>query len=760
SAPAAGALRPSLALRPLPRSEAAALPTFLRGRELTSQPDATTFVEGDVDFRRAGLAIHADRLSYDAATDLAAARGHVRIRKDGAIFSGPEMQLQVQRFEGWLLHPEFEFPLLGVGGRAERVDFLDAARSHAIKTEYTSCPRVGNAEPAWVLRADSVELDTDRNEGVAHKARLDFLGVPILALPTLSFPLSDARRSGWLPPTYETDNRSGLQLSMPYYWNIAPNRDATFTPRVITRRGFGLDSEFRYLEPGSQGQLQFNWLPDDRLTGTSRDALQWRHETHFDAGGLRLTANVLHVSDDNWWKDFPNDGHSLTPRLLQQRLALERPFSFGGGSGLAYARLAHWQVLQDAASVVVEPYERSPQIGVRVGGKALGLEYRAETEYNHFELAPGALAAAGRTGGDRVHLLGSVDWPLRAPGWFVVPKFSVNAAAYGGLTTSGSVGRTHASRAIPTFSLDLGLELERQTVDFGRSFRQTLEPRMYYVWTPYLAQSQLPNFDSAGKDFNFTSIYTDNQFSGIDRVSDAKQLTTGVITRYIDNATGAEALRLGYAQRYLFSPQRITAQADGTPDGNPEIPHFSDALVTAATSLIPAWKVDSTIEYSPAIQRSIRSIVGLRYEPGPFRTLSMTYRLQRGSSEQLELGWQWPITGRPPAAVDNGGSSCGGAWYGVGRVNYSLRDRRVTDSVVGTEYDAGCWILRVVARSVSTGLSQATTGLMVQLELVGLSRIGSNPLQLLKDNIPGYRLLREERNAASPTDESTPAFYD
>lgn len=752
AASAAAGLVPSLVLQPLPRGDAARqLPIVLRADRLRSQPDIETVAEGRVEFRRAGTVIKADRLSYDTAQDLARATGGVRVSRGAVLYTGPEMQLRVNRFEGYFLEPRFEFYELGAGGRAQRVDFLDSTRSTAIGAEYTSCPRDTPEEPAWLLRTDRVSLDLDHNEGVAEGAVLRFLGVPILAMPTLSFPLSDARKSGWLPPSINTDNRSGVELSVPWYWNIAPQRDATLTPRLITRRGLGLDTEFRYLEPGDEGTLNLDWLPHDRLTSRSRQAWQWQHEGRLARGG-RYSAHLVTVSDDEWWKDFPNASRSLTARLLQRRVALEQPFSLAGQDGLAYARAQQWQVLQASDETVVSPYERSPQLGLRVAGGRAGWQYAAEAEYNRFTLPSGEQARAARLGGERLHLLGHVSHAWRSPGWWVVPRLGLNAAAY-----------RHAGqreqRAIPTLSVDAGLELERVTTAFGRALRQTLEPRLLYVRTPYRAQSQLPNYDAAAKDFNFVSIYTDNQFSGVDRVNDAHQMTTGVTTRFVDEASGAEVLRLGLVQRFLFQDQQITAQADGSPDGAPLVQRFSDALLLGSTSVFPAWTLDAAVQYSPDIKRSIRSIIGARYSPGPLRTVSATYRLARGLNEQMELGWQWPVYGGK--APRTGSSECKGTWYSVGRVNYSLKDSRVTDSVLGLEYDAGCWIGRFVAERLSTGRSEATTRLMLQLELVGLSRIGSNPLRVLKDNIPGYRLLREERRGGSPADDRPPVpVYD
>jgi LPS-assembly protein len=772
------ALQPSTTLQALPRGNAATvLPTVLQARSLRGQPELEVVAEGAAEFRRGGLVVQADRLAYDSARDLASAKGQVRVSRDGMVYSGPEMQLRVQRFEGWFAQPEFEFTQLGAGGRAQRIDFVDGTHSRATAAEYTSCPRNTDEAPAWVLRADRVSLDLENNEGIAEGASLRFLGLPILALPTLSFPLSDNRRSGWLPPLFDSDNRSGIEISAPYYWNIAPNRDATLTPRVITRRGLGLNTEFRYLEPSLQGSLAVDWLPNDRLAGRPREAVQWDHEGSWGSAGsgLRYSASVVRVSDDDWWKDFPNAGRSLTARLLPLRAGVEKAFVLPSGEGLVYARALRWQVLQGSDALVVSPYQRSPQVGVRLSGSmglwkgaatAPGLLYSLESEYNRFTLPGGDATRAGRVGGERWHAQGSLSWPWRDPAWFVVPRLSVNAASYGPqaplpavLTNASSDGRSRSTRVIPSFSVDSGLAFERQIEAFGRAVQQTLEPRLLYVNTPFRAQSQLPNYDAAGKDFNFGSIYTDNQFSGVDRVSDSHQITAGFTTRFVDSQTGAEALRLGLVQRYLFRTQQVTAQTDGTPDGPPQQQRFSDALLLGSTSLVPSWTLDAAVQFNPEIQRSVRSIVGARYSPGPYQTVSATYRLARGLNEQLELGWQWPIwkdatttPARSNALTNNG--SCKGTWYGVGRVNYSLRDTRITDSVLGLEYDAGCWITRVVAERLSTGSSQATTRFMLQLELVGLSRIGSNPLKVLKDNIPGYRLLRDERRSGSPAEDA------
>jgi LPS-assembly protein len=748
-------------LQPLPRGEGAGrLPIIVRAKELRGRPDLETLAEGDAEFRRGGLVIRADRLSYEHPDDLARARGNVRISRDGNVYSGPELQLHVQQFEGFFLEPSYHFGRTGAGGTAKRIDFLDEQRAVATGATYTSCPSDGSGGPDWLLSTDRVKMDFEANEGIAENAVLRFLGVPILAAPVLSFPLTDARKSGWLPPSINLDSKSGLQFSMPWYWNIAPNRDATLTPMVSAKRGLGGEAEFRYLEAQHQGTMNLHLLPNDRLTGRSRQALNLNHEGTLPLG-LGYTFNGLRVSDDAYWKDFPRAVPSVTPRLLLADAALRRDW----GDWSSYARVHRWQILQDSDSRIEAPYDRAPQVGVR-GLQRLGdgFELSLETELNRFAEPSDGRAdpqAAARPVGVRWHALGSIARPFVTPGWTVTPRLSLNAATYSLDEPLG--GKRGQSRAIPTFSVDSHWQLERDTQWFGREVRQTLEPRLMYVNTPYRRQDARLAFDSAAKDFNFESLYSENAFSGIDRVSDAHQITGGVTTRFLDPDTGAEALRLGVVQRYLFRNQRITAECTESadpltaPECTPLTQRFSDVLLLGSTNISRRWTLDGSLQYSPDSKRTVRSIIGARYSPGPYRTVGMTYRLARGLSEQVELGWQWPIYGRTPleAAADAGGSQCKGSWYGVGRINYSMRDSRITDSVLGLEYDAGCWIGRVVAERLSTGRSEATTRLLLQLELVGLSRIGSNPLQVLKDNIPGYRMLREERSTPA-----VPRSYD
>ena len=752
SAPASASSAPGIELKsstsisPPPSGDAGKrLPIILQAREMRGRPDLDAEATGDVEFRRGSVVIRSDRLTYDQAEDLARATGNVVVSREGNVFFGPELQLRVERFEGFFRSPTYRFERTDAGGKATLIEFLDEHRAVAIDATYSSCSP-DDPDPPWILKAGRIETDRETSTGIARDAVLRFYGVPILASPVLSFPLNDERRSGFLPPSIGLDSRSGFQAAIPYYWNIAPNRDATITVLASTKRGPAVDAEFRYLQPAYSGDVELRLLPNDRqYDGHSRHAFRFIHEGLLP-GDIYAQARVMRVSDDDYWKDFPGDRRSPTPRLLQQDVQLYRPF----GDWSTYARVQRWQVLQTVdptTRIDPPPYERLPQVGTRYAAPWLGgVEVGFEGEFNRFA-NPDDHYLGSRLTGDRFHALGSISRPFYSPGWTVVPKVSFNAASYS-VDQPLPDGKRSASRVIPTVSVDSAWALERDTQIFGKSFRETLEPRLFYVNTPFRRQDDLPNFDAFGKDFNFDSIFTENTFSGIDRVSDSHQLSAGLTSRLVDPQTGVEALRLGIVQRYLFNDQNVT------PDGQPLTRRFSDVLVLGSTSLVRNWTFDAQAQYNPDSNQIIRSVVGFRYSPGTYRTLNMNYRLSRGLSEQVEVGWQWPVYGRPRAGEGGdrsaNGRGCSGALYSVGRINYSTRDRRLTDSLVGLEYDAGCWIGRVIVERLSAGRDEATTRLLVQLELVGLSRLGSNPLRVLRDNVPGYQLLRDERTTSSP----------
>jgi len=765
----------------------------LTADDVVSRIGGVTQASGKVEVKRLDTTLLADLLTYDRLSDTAHGQGHVRIARGLDWFSADRIDLELTRNAGTLTGTEYELGARKAGGHAERIELRDRNHSTAYNANYTSCTRDGPDEPDWIISGSQIDIDTAGNEGRATHAVLRFLGVPILYAPSLTFPVTAERKSGWLPPTGDLSNRSGFTLSVPYYWNISPNLDATLSPGYATKRGVELTGELRYLQPNDLGQLTTYVLPNDEVYGNARSAVEWAHEgTRSD--WLTYSARVQRVSDQTYWKDFPNQMPALTQRLLPTDLSGTRRFLPFGEAGEidAYARVQRFQTLQDLgdfddASRISTPYQRSPQVGLR-GNVMLKDQVRFdfEAEGNRFDLSglnqensyidsvncasyrsaagvPSNTAVAPaacvqylqehslaivdhdtRVGGNRAHLVGSISRNFSSDWGRFEPRMTLHGVSYNSdLQADGT--RVHATRWIPTFSADSSFSFERQAELFGRDLVQTLEPRFLYVLTPYHDQNKLPLYDTAPKDFNEVSIYSENQFTGQDRINDSNQLTAGVTTRFNDSSNGRELLRLGIAQKLLFKDQQTT------PDGPVDAHKLSHLLLYGSSSAMEHWSFDGIVEEDSSAHDgwTQRAVVSARFHPGPFKSVSLTYRYARGSSKQWEVGGQWPVFRREPRP-----SGCGGTLYAVGRTDYSVDDHRATYAIGGFEYDAGCWIGRVMVERTSTGRNEGTTHLVLQLELNGLSTLGTGSLKVLKDNVPGYQPLRNDPGAPAAATNS------
>jgi LPS-assembly protein len=728
-------------------------PTFVFGDRVSGRPDLETVIDGNAELRRGATSIRADRIEYYQPDDQLKSRGNVRINRAGNRFEGPELELKLDRFEGFFTTPGYRFLSNGGNGQAQRVDFLDENHLTAQRASYTTCERDDEAswEPAWVLRANSFEFDLQSEVGVAHGAVVRFKDVPILGFPKFSFPLSDKRKSGLLPPSISMGSTDGFEFRQPYYFDIAPNRDATFSPAIMTKRGIDLAGEFRYLEPTYQGQLRANYLPSDKLRNRDRWSYGYQHTGTINTGissigNLGLNLNLNRVSDNDYWKDFPAGLGATTQRLLSQDATL----SWGRGFFSTTLRTLKWQTLQDVTSPIVPPYDRLPQltasytrVDAPLGRLGNGFDWSIEGDYTRFSADR---TLTNQPNSNRAYTKLQVSRPWLSSAGFITPKVQLHATSYQ-FDAPLIDGSRSASRVVPTFSLDGGLQFERQASFLGRDFTQTLEPRAFYVRTPFRDQSRLPNYDSGLNDFNFATVFTENAFVGNDRISDANLLTLGVTSRLLDPATGAEAVRVGIAQRLRFEDQRVTL-----PGALPVTDRISDILVGASVNWVPQWSFDSTVQYNPKTKQSERSSFGVRYNPGNYRVISAAFRRQRNVSEQIDVGWQWPINdlwGDKGKDLGAGQGQGPGRYYAVGRLNYSVLDKRLVDSIIGVEYDGCCWIGRVVLQRSQTGTGTSDTRIMFQLELVGFSRIGANPLETLKSNVPRYQYLREKIEAPS-----------
>jgi LPS-assembly protein len=717
-------------------------PVFLEADRISGRPDLDTTISGNASFRKAGTSIFAEQLEYDQPTDTAKATGNVRINRGGNVYEGPRVELKVDAFEGYFDQPSYRLLQNNAHGDASRADFISETRTVIHNATYTTCKRVPGPSwmPDWVLRATSITIDNDEEVGVATDGALSFKGVTILPVPSFTFPLTNKRKSGFLPPVIGLDNVNGAEIVAPYYWNIAPNRDATITPTLMTARGVDLGAEFRYLEPGYSGTVRANVMPADSLRGTDRWGISTVHNAVVntglpDVGTIGVAVNLNRVSDDNYWRDFTRSASTLTQRLLPNDVNA----SWARGPVAISTRVLQWQTLQSVDAPIVPPYDRVPQLTARVGlNNVRGLDVSTEADYTRFEAKR---MLTGQPNAQRIYSLTQLSRPWLTPSGFMTPKLQLHANAYQ-FDNPLSNGSMAADSVVPTFSLDSGLVFERDTTILGKSLVQTLEPRAFYVLTPYRNQSQLPNYDTGANDFNFASIYTENAFGGHDKISDNNLLTLGLTTRLIDSDTGAQLARFGVAQRLRFEDQNVTLNSSTSP----ALAGLSDILLGASVNVNERWALESTAQYNGRTEQSERSTIGARYKPGDYRVVNAAYRFQRNASEQVDVSWQWPLNdllGGGPSAAGNKTALDEGRYYGVGRLNYSLNERRLVDTVLGVEYDAGCWLARFVLERVQTSTSSATQRLYFQLEFVGFTRLGVDPRKTLSQNISRYQNLRE-----------------
>lgn len=734
----------------------------LSGHRMTVRPDLDVVIDGQASIRKPGMSIQAGHLAYDQTQDRVEASGQVRLNRAGSLFAGPQLKLQVDSFQGFLEQPTFELHNTGAYGQAAQMEFLDNTRAIVRQANYTTCKRTPGPDwlPEWVLKATRLTLDEEEAIVQAEGVQLRFQDVPILAIPSVTFPMTSERKSGFLPPVVGITNNNGVEIAQPYYIDLAPNRDATLTTHLMSKRGVAVDTEFRYLEEHYSGQARLNLMPSDTLSDQTRWGWSSQHNGSIDTGlssvgRVGLSLNLNRASDDNYWRDFSRSGKVLTQRLLPSTGVL----SWGQGDFSMSAQIQRWQTLQDINAPITPPYDRAPQIGMRYGQwKADGLDWsvqadttRFEASYDRIPLATAATRPVPRNG-ERSFVLTQVSRPWIRPWGFVTPKLQLHATRYQ-LDLPLNNGASSANRVLPTFSLDTGLVYERDTQWFGRGITQTLEPRAFYARTPYKDQSFLPVYDSGATDFNLSTIYSENTYVGHDRLVDNDALTLGVSSRFFDANSGAEMMRVGMAQRIRFSDQQVVLPSQPAAESG-----LSDLLLGAGVRWDDRWALDGTVQVDSQTDRFSRTTLQGRYSPTPYRVVNTAYRLNRGISEQVDLGWQWPVSdllGRSDGASENAWTRTPGQglgpdrWYSVGRLNFSLTESRLVDSLLGFEYDGGCWIGRIAFERIQSTVTTASSRLLFQLEFIGLARVGASPLNALRNNIPRYMTLRD--NPSQPS---------
>lgn len=660
-------------------------------------------MSGGVVLRRGNRLAGAETATFDSVQRALKLSGGVRYEDPDSLILSDSAEFGYDsgliRFEG----AEFEVGPDNARGEASVLEISQDGRLRLVDVGYTTCPPESND---WIIEASEIELDTRTGVGKARGVRLRFQGVPILYTPYLSFPITNARKSGVLTPEIGSTGRSGNELSIPYYWNIAENYDATLTPRLLTERGLQFGTEFRYLLENSDGILEVEYLPDDTKFDENRHQIRFEHQTLF-ASGWRNQIDFRDVSDNQYFEDLGGSLSAASITHLNRSLA----FDFFGENWSLFARVQEFQTIDSAILPDDEPYRRLPQIYARGywPDNVLGLTYSLDTELVYFDRDVGVT-------GWRLNAAPQVALPIEKPGWFVIPAAAVDHTRYDLQNTS--VGQDkQPSRTVPIVSLDTGLKFER-LMKFEQQRVQTLEPRLLYVHVPHREQSGLPVFDTITPDLNLVQLYRKNRFLGVDRIADMDQLSIGITSRIIDVNTGRELMSATIGQALYLSEQNVTL-----PGESPIVSDSSDYIAEIRFLVYENLNFDVGHQWGGE-GGTAQSEARLQYRPQSNKILNFAYRFRRQSLEQGDVSWSWPLSQ---------------SWNFVGRYNFSFRDDEVLEQFYGLEYESCCWGLRLVSRRfISTRDGTRDSSFSLQLVLKGMASVGTKADRLLERGILGY----------------------
>lgn len=670
---------------------------------LRVEADGAAQVQGNVEMRQGERSLRAEELKINPVDRSVSVSGGVQYRDSGLMVRGDSGDFAngAAQFRG----AEFEMPLQPARGSA---DLLSLSATGVMRLEgvrYTTCP-VGQDD--WGIQAGSVELDTKKNVGVARDARLKFMGVTIMRLPMISFPLGDTRKSGFLFPSVGSTTRGGVQLTVPYYLNLAPNRDATLSTTLFARRGVNLGGEFRYLTESSRGQLDGDVLPNDQVFDATRSRIRFVNVTSLPQD-WRLSIDAENVSDAQYFEDFSQgiDGASIAflPRMLQ--------LSYRDSNWRLGLLARNFQTIDQELLPEDRPYTEFPRLYAdgnwRLRG-ALPLEYGFTSEASGFQRNTGVE-------GYRVDVAPRVGLRYEGAGYFLRPAVAFQATQYHLSDTAPGQDRSPL-RTLPIASLDAGLLFERP-VGSRASRRLTLEPRLLYLYAPYRNQDALPVFDTGVPDLNWVQLFRTNRYVGLDRIGDANQVSVGVTSRLFASDSGTRYLAATIGQTLYFDAPRVRL-----PDEPVRDPDVSDLIAQLELRAFENWSVDLDLQWNHGETQVERSEVRLQFRPAAQQVMNFGYRFQRDRLEQADVSVAWPLSDR---------------WNLYGRTLYSLRDDQAIETFAGLEFSSCCWGVRAVAREhITRRTGERDRGIYLQLELKGLSSVGMSANAFLERSIRGY----------------------
>jgi len=684
--------------------------TVLTADEVKTIRENVIKLEGSVRVTHDQQLLKAETAVYDKTTDVVEAENNIHYQQKGLSVQGSTGNMELGAQTGIIHDTDFQLYDWHGRGSARNTTFEGPDLTILRKVRYTTCDYGDND---WIMKSNMVKLNHAKGTGSATNVVLSFKHVPFLYLPYISFPINDDRKTGFLMPGYKSSGNLGDEVSIPYYINIAPNLDATLTPRIISNRGILFDNEFRYLTTTGNGIVNVEYLPDDKIFDDKRESL---HYTHQGEPVPRIHSNVdlNYVSDADFLKDFGSSLTAATTVHLERNAEL----SYLGDTWTSRMRLQGYQTIDESIPAASRPYERLPQIQFDSNRplKKNQLNYQLTSEYVFFE-------REDRVTGSRLDIQPMISFPIKTIATYLTPKINLHHTRYK-LHDQAPGTSEEQDRSIPVFSLDSGIFLERDSHWGSRKFLHTLEPRLFYLYAPYKDQSEIPVFDSGAPDFNFTQMFLENRFSSVDRVGDANQISFSITSRLLESDTGIERIRGSIGQIYYFKDREV-----GLPGTAIDTSTHSDMVAQASTLITDHLTSTGDLLLNVDNKEISKGGIQFRYQAERRRILNLYYRYRRDELSQADFSLLWPLTP---------------AWHIIGRWNYSLLDKQYLETLTGLEYQSCCWKLNLVTRHYLQEAAVAGTpeiydnAFYVQLELKGLANVGRSLKETLEESIPGY----------------------
>lgn len=676
--------------------------TEIKGRQTQSSDGDSYVLEGDASIQQLDQLIRADRFTYARKSTAWTAQGNVRYQDRDMLLAASDASGTTEPNQATINQARYQLLSSRGNGRAATIVLADSDHAKLDQATFSTCPL---DSPSWEFRAADIDLDQADGVGRARNVTFRVGNVPVFWLPYATFPLDDRRKSGFLYPALGYDNQRGFDISTPYYLNLAPNYDATLTPRLMTQRGLMLGGQFRYLTESSRGTVEAEWLPNDRDTNRSRSLLHWDDSTRFNAN-WGATVDLNHVSDDRYFEDF---GRSLS---IAATTLLPSSAYFRGQGNWWKASIGgdEYQITDPTLSSSAEPYRRLPRATFDADRTLVGnLDAGIRSEYVSF-------SKDNAVDGRRLDLYPYLAYPMETAAWFVRPELGYRYTSY-------QIDRdTEKSphRGTPVASVDAGLHFER-ALDFGgHGYTQSLEPRVYYLRVPYRDQDNLPLFDTQEVPFSFGQLFRSNRFVGADRQMDANNLTVAVTSRLIEDSTGSERASLSLGQIRYFDDQRV--QLPGRTETD-----FSGSTYVGELDLRlnDRWRATFSNQWNPNSDQTDLSAVGIQNRFGKEGVFNVSYRFRRDLLEQADASVLIPLNP---------------SWRLVGRWNYSIFDRQTLEAFAGIEHESCCISWRLLARryvhNVERDMSNA---LYFEVEFKGVGSLGQKTGDFLRRAILGYQ---------------------